>query len=91
MNVRITQADIDNGKPDHTCLCPIALAIERALRARGLDVEGVQVEANRVEIAYGADRIRWRTIDLPESAIEFIERFDYGTGVDPFEFELQLT
>ena len=91
MKVSITQADIDSGRPDHTCLCPIALAIDRALRARGIDIRGVQVDASRVDIAYVADGLRWRTIDLPESATQFIEGFDFGTGVEPFEFELQLT
>ena len=91
MNVSITNEDIDNGRPDHTCLCPIAIAIERALRKRGLDIRGVQVEASHVEIAYYAGGIRWRRITLPQEARTFIERFDYGTEVEPFEFELQLT
>ena len=92
MKIKVTQADIDNGKPEKLCLCPIALAIERALRKHGYDVKMVEVEPSCVDITYIIDGCAsWRAFELPLAARNFIKWFDFGCEVEPFEFELQLT
>ena len=92
MKIQVTQSDIDSGKPEKVCLCPIALAIDRALRGHGYDVQIVEVERSCVDITYAiAGCARWRAIELPLAARNFIKWFDFGYKVEPFEFELQLT
>lgn len=74
----VNQTHIDHGRPGTCTLCPIALAIQEATGIQ-------QVGVNIVEV-----RIDGKYFDLPREVTEFINQFDAGGSVEPFEFELCL-
>ena len=94
MKIRVTQYHIDAGKPDNVCMCPIALAIEDALKKHGVPSIHLAVEDNYVRLwVPGEGFSRLHQANLPEEAKTFIQKFDYAfpdgaPGVDPLEFEL---
>ena len=94
MKLRITQDHIDDGKPDHVCECPIALALKETLKERGIRAIHLAVEDNYVRLwVPGEGFSRLHRAELPEEAKTFIQKFDYpfpdgSPGVDPLEFEL---
>ena len=79
----VTQNDIDNGKRYSRQDCPIALGISRLFLVAP---EYVSVRAFQFSIT------NWpyyhRVFLLPPKAVEFIEAFDNGDHVEPFEFEV---
>jgi hypothetical protein len=90
VTVTVTQKDINIGTPLMCYLCPVALAISRAVGGRRV----------RVKNPY-----RWGFSDgpfgdkrdnepdaraLPLIARTFIEAFDLGKPVGPFSFELEV-
>lgn len=92
MKITVTQEDIREGARANCLKCPIALALERALKPLlELDIwYRVQVNEDNVEITNtGAESGRFAAL-LPEEAEEFIRRFDNRQPVEPFEFELNL-
>ena len=94
MKLRVTQDHIDDGKPDHVCECPIALALKETLKERGIRAIHLAVEDNYVRLwVPGEGFSRLHRAELPEEAKTFIQKFDYAfpdgsPGVDPLEFEL---
>ncbi len=83
MLVTVTQAHIDNGSRSSTD-CPIALAILERLP----HLACVEVDSNGVElICLNDDDI---VCALPDEALRFINRFDFGAEVAPFEFSLHI-
>ncbi len=80
-SIEVTQEDIANGIRHSSCKCPIALAVNRALRA------GVNV-GNDSFVLYRPSRIS--TIFLPENASSFIKKFDAGSSVEPFKFSVEI-
>ena len=79
VHVSVTADDIANGKPGECCGCPVYLAVRRVLP----DVSGVG--PGRVWLTGGR-----RPITLPDDAEDFIERYDRGHRVEPFEFDLDV-
>ena len=79
--IKVTREDIENGEPDSSGSCPIALATRRA---------GV-VNLNS-DIYVTGDRILFsnRFARLPLKASLFIEEFDLGEVVMPFEFTIEI-
>ena len=88
MLVSVTQNDIDSGS--RTCSdCPIALAI---IRKPG--VYYVEVDANGVELWTSpddwVDDANSLICALPDEALRFMNRFDSGAEVQPFEFRINV-
>lgn len=76
MKISLTQDDIDNGLPDDCEDCPVALAIKRVN-------PDAYVTAYSHEITI--DRVKF---EVPLSVSVFINNFDDGRHVKPFEFDL---
>ena len=79
MKIQVTQAHIDKGKRKSRCLCPIALALK--------DKFGYNCDprVDTVHMALGTSTFYKST---PETVC-FIDRFDGGAPVTPFDFELE--
>lgn len=83
MKIKVSAQDIKDGVKDDPFCCPIALA---ANRTHGLILPGVndtylwhrQVLDNDLPIYH----------HLPQEAKNFVDWFDRGLKVDPFEFEI---
>lgn len=82
--INVTQEDIERGKRESACECPIALALERAFNAKSwVDDEGFffqRCPKEKLSPDY----------PIPQSAIAFIAAFDAGEKVEPFEFEVEV-
>jgi hypothetical protein len=76
MTINVTQSDIQKGSRNNCVMCPIALAIRRAIPGSAVLVGGKRVDING------------KNYDLPESARKFIYQFDNDTQVIPFSFTL---
>lgn len=77
MRIQVTQEDIDKGQRVHPIYCPIARAIKRHAHkpVRVLADTGITVGGKQYRHTAGS--------------LEFVERFDMGQPVKPFEFELR--
>lgn len=85
MLIKVTQEDINNGRPLKSCECPVALACKRAL-----NVDKVYIDGYSVTI-YSDDHLYYvAEYKLPYNAAEFIEDFDGDHAIAPFEFELDI-
>jgi hypothetical protein len=72
--IKVTKEDINNGRAGNSFACPVALAIRRTIDAYGAAVSNDWIIT---------DGNIYRT---PLSVVDFIEQFDRGDAVDPFEF-----
>jgi hypothetical protein len=96
VTVSVLQEDIDAGTPGEGCLCPIALAVHRALP----HLPGAYVYSYGVAEAFDSgldgDRDPKAAVfaGLPPAARQFIFRFDCSDGepfsFEPFSFELDV-
>jgi len=86
MIVKVTKNHIDRGKPDSCYNCPIALALHEADYAVSymVTVSPVHVHLEFSGIETEMD------LPLPQIACDFIDDFDNGRKVKPFEFELEI-
>lgn len=80
MKIRVTQEDINNGKPNDPSRCPVALACRKL-------TEG-NISVGYIFITYYLSGKLVRRI-VPKGVIGFIVNFDDGKPVGPFEFELE--
>jgi hypothetical protein len=78
VKIEVTRADIDRGRPRFNNLCPVALAINRALPGHAWRVDGWRAEGD------GGGRFA-----LPWRAVVFVSDYDHGKPVQPFTFEVQ--
>lgn len=78
MRIQVTQEDIDQGEPGEPESCAVAKAIRRQLKPQHVQVTDV-IEINNSDF------------EAPPAVIEFIERYDHGHRVQPFEFDLAVT
>lgn len=78
MKVKVLQHHIEQGVPDRSAHCAIALALREQLPE-----SDVYVRKDRVFIG---NRTWWFTDYTP---VEFIQCFDAGLRVEPIEFELE--
>lgn len=77
LTVRVTQVDIDKGKPHNACRCPVALAIKRL--GYGSSVGRKEIYIHNVMVL----------ISTPIKAAKFITAFDNGQPVKPFQFTIK--
>ena len=75
MQFRVTRKDIKTGKKDNCQLCPVALAMKRALGAE-------------VQVLMGKYQFQSAAHELPYKVTQFIKRFDDGLPVKPFSFNI---
>lgn len=81
MRVCVSQENIDDGAHGDGMYCPIANAFQD-IGAVFVDVHGcVSVEFDGGVLMEG---------DLPLAACDFIDAFDWGEAVEPFEFDIEL-
>lgn len=82
MLINVTQSDIDNGVATEPSMCPLALAIKRAIPG-----SYVSVGSREVDIAVpGVHGIE--TYFMGKGLSKFTEDFDNGKQVLPIQFEL---
>jgi hypothetical protein len=74
VTIIVTQKDIQSGRRRHYRLCPIAFAVGREYGTDDIHV------TNRV-IKIGNE-----AFNMPRSARRFVQRFDNGKPVKPFNF-----
>jgi hypothetical protein len=84
--IRVTADHIARGAPRNPSACPVALAIKGQIPG----IYAIEVEVSDVTIRPTL-AFRWWTCVPPDSAADFINAFDAGEPVEPFEFEAEWT
>jgi len=85
--ITVTDTHITYGLPGKRCFCPIAMAI----------MDANIIPDTLVSVEYGAARF-FRSGDmmpvaigrLPKNAQVFVDKFDTGEPVEPFEFTMMV-
>lgn len=81
MKIKVTQEHIDKGERSLCAFCPVALAFKDVFPDK-------KVQAGiGVAIIEDAKYLLAEYWDLPREASNFIEQFDRGFPVYPFEFD----
>jgi hypothetical protein len=87
MIVHVTQEDIDNATPRDPHTCPVALAMNRAYN-RDVAWVGPWIlgfhNYHNTPLSF-SQSLYWNT---PPEVQTFINTYDRGTAVEPFDFEL---
>jgi hypothetical protein len=78
MKITVTQEDIDTGWHSDCSNCPIARAAKRVPELGACAVSPTTIRSHLTGQMYY----------LPEEAQRFVNRFDLGLKVGPFEFDL---
>ena len=78
--IQVTQDDIDKGEPECVSICPIALAVERAVGPCD------ELFVTTGSIRYRQENVVW-VAQMNDDGYAFIKRFDTNLIVEPFEFE----
>ena len=100
--VEVNKDDIRKGVRKSACSCPIALALRRAVVADLEDSTDIDIDDIDVEIDYDEIRL-WANRDYQDDEYNlfpvdeedwygiknFIENFDLGNDVEPFDVELK--
>lgn len=79
--IRVLKEDIRHGKLRDSCLCPVALAVERELKRASISVDYGYITAdygNKTVVIY----------KTPEIVHRFMVSYDHHRFVAPFSFEL---
>ena len=99
--VEVTKDDIRQGTRKDACSCPIAIALRRAFKTDIEDSTGIEADDIEIEVDY--DEIRCWNHDVQDDEYNlfpvddedwygiknFIENFDLGNDVKPFNVELK--
>lgn len=75
MEVTVSRDDITYGIRRGVCSCPVAKALSRAFMTPA-------------KVCGDGATVGRQSISLPKEAWDFINRFDQGSSVEPFEFEV---
>jgi hypothetical protein len=86
IRVEVTAEDINRGEPGSCKHCPIALAMDRALAAIGIDVRSWVILPY---VRLGPKSANTYAV-LPPAALVFAKHFDGEWDVEPFSFDLEL-
>lgn len=88
VHLNVTAMDITKGKRESICECPIARALERALKnIRGY--HSVAVHGSIRAMKAVVKRHVFKADHTPVTQA-FVERFDAGEPVEPFEMDLEF-
>ena len=79
MLIQVTKADIDEGACGDCHGCPVALAIANTLKVAS---DNILVTPHTIQVLGAAYRV-------PVRVQRFIRRFDGGSDVKPFAFQLR--
>ena len=82
VKIQVTQEHIEHGIPNNCSCCPIALAVQEVFPRQ-------IVEVGQFDLTVGGTK-RHLEYELPEEASDFVEQFDMGHYVRPFDFELEI-
>ncbi len=90
MRINVTDKHIKYGRPKSDCYCPIAIAINEAMRSISDDPRA-SVGPFFTSV-YQADKLvnNRFSAENPAEVTEFIKKYDLGHKVEPFSFELNL-
>lgn len=88
VKINVTQDDIDKGQINNCNLCPIALAIKRILKINSYNT--IFVSSVIKLLRYWNMEIQKYEVISPRSVKRFIQRFDQGKSVKPFNFFLTV-
>jgi hypothetical protein len=90
MKIQVTHEDIatsylhlNANKSNLGLCCPIALALRKHFKFATVTEKGAAVWPH-------GEQVPMRSVQLPNVAKEFINRFDRGEKVDPLEFEIEV-
>lgn len=87
MKINVTAEDIKNGARVHCCICPVSLAIRRALN-QPINLENYfNVQTGFMLISIVGEEVK--RYNTPKSVQRFINKFDMGKEVKPFSFFLK--
>ena len=75
MTIHVTAEHIAEGRPDNTCFCAVALALQAATCSPWTVDTISAMEGGR------------RLYPLPDEAVSWMQRFDRGDETEPFIFE----
>lgn len=82
MRIRVTLDEIAQGRKDSPDMCPVALAIARAVRVGFCCVRVYLDEIKLYQFNLVAK------LQTPQPVAAWVERWDSGERVSPFEFSL---
>ena len=94
MRIKVLQSHINLAKDKRgsSKTCPVAFAIKDALHWQGISYNEVNVYPGMITIEKDkgvfAENDAYKNI--PPEVKTFVERFDRGLSVDPFDFEFDL-
>lgn len=90
--VRVSRKHIKQGVRGSNCGCPIALSLNEMIQQEKRDAHlCVLYKFLSITPNHGPYDDKLNVVyDLPDSAVEFIKRFDGGWKVFPFEFQAIL-
>ena len=88
MLIKVTQEHIDEGTPMHCWRCPVALAIRDTIAENETYGRLPSVDVNRSWGSISGIDYDKRWFAFSERVVSFIDTFDRGDHVWPFEFEL---
>ncbi len=83
----VNQDCINKGLRENTSQCPIALAVENAVRAKGLNPYDITVDGDIM-----VDELIWdgATTEEKQFVYDFIANFDNEKVVEPFKMLIHL-
>jgi hypothetical protein len=84
IKIEVTEDDILNGKKGSGCFCPIARAVKRKL------IPATYVRVTKHDLVTDYSEIFPASASLPNTAQSFIQAFDAGHKVEPFDFEIEV-
>ena len=88
-NIKVTQEHINKGKRKDYSSCPIALAVKDVFPNDVIEVG--QFDLTFENCDYESGNGKYLGYELPNIACNFVEDFDAGRNVKPFDFELEIT
>ena len=91
--LKVTPEDIWIGKPRSSEYCPIARALPRCIREQYPDMTPEWVEVNEsisIKFSDTTGGKNYKTINSYEELDDFINKFDAGDTVLPFELEIEF-
>lgn len=88
MKIKVTENHIAQGEKESCSYCPVALAISEVI---GLGDEDYIKVTDNVEIGIMVKKeMHHYQFEYPNNVCEFINKFDRGLVVEPFEFDLWI-
>jgi len=90
LHVDVTQDDIENGLRGKGAACPIAIAVNRALKLEGVKIHSIDINGENFDVD-GATAYNVSYCDPQRNHIfQFINDFDKEHFVQPFSFRTKF-